>query len=219
MGKKLKGHESVNRQTRRQVTTTGLEETGGIAAICAAGGCTGVQYRHVHRRTSASRTRYHDIDVCANRRRAETRLLLLWYVSRRLLKSARKCFLATRLRRRAVLQSRPLWPRSYWLCFFLTPSNIKVNIATNNSSNPTAVAPFPGNVIRRGSRVFRSQSPRLGGKTSATSWCVAVTSMWVQKGRALSDILGNLHQPWELKSLVASRVDFVTAASITYYIS
>jgi len=188
----------VNRQTRRQVTTTGLEEMGGIAAICAAGGYTGVQYRHLHRRTSASRTRYHDIDVCANRRRAETWLLLLWYVSRRLLKSARKCFLVTR--RRAVLQSRPLWPRSYWLCFFLARSNIKVNIAANNSFATTSLLPppvalFPGSVIRRGSRVFRSQSPRIGGKTFATSWCVTITPMWVQKGRALSDILGNLHQP------------------------
>lgn len=26
--------------------------------------------------------------------------------------------------------------RSYWLCFFLTPSNIKVNIGGNNSSQP-----------------------------------------------------------------------------------
>lgn len=42
---------------------TGPEETGGIAAICAARGCTGVQYRHVHTRTSASRTRHHDIDT------------------------------------------------------------------------------------------------------------------------------------------------------------
>lgn len=41
---------------------TGLEETGGIAAICAARGCTRVQYRHVHIDASASRTRYHDID-------------------------------------------------------------------------------------------------------------------------------------------------------------
>lgn len=51
---------------------TELEETGGIAAICAARECTGVQYRHVHTRAGASRTRYYDIDTNANRRRAET---------------------------------------------------------------------------------------------------------------------------------------------------
>jgi len=36
------------------------------------------------------------------------------------------------------------WLESYWLCFFLTPSNIKVNIAANNSlSLRSPSRPFP----------------------------------------------------------------------------
>lgn len=72
----------------------------------------------------------------------------------------------------AVLQSRPLLRPEKLLAVFLlnAPSNIKVNIATNNSLSPAvAVAPFPDRVIRRGPHLEFSapKAPAPEGKTSA----------------------------------------------------
>lgn len=74
--------------------------------------------------------------TCATILEARKRCPRTCNVSWRLLRSELPLDRVTKALKKGRGRGAGRFRRSYWLCFFLTPSNIKVNIGGNNSSQP-----------------------------------------------------------------------------------